>query len=56
MAQVGGPLDDLAARRSADWIMQYLKCPKSVIPSSEMPPTELTDQQIADLTAFLLSH
>lgn len=56
MAQVGGSLDGLAARRSADWIMRYLKSPKSVIPTSEMPPTELTDQQITDLIAFLLSH
>ncbi len=56
MAEVGGSLDDLADRRSADWIARYLKDPRSVIPDAQMPPTELTDRQIADLTAFLLSR
>ncbi len=56
MAQFGGPLDNLAAKRDAAWIRSYLKEPKSVLPNSPMPATGLTDREIADLTAFLLSH
>lgn len=53
MAHVGGPLDGVGEKRDADWIKRYVKDPKSVIPGSQMPPTGLSDQQIADLTAFL---
>ncbi|NEV63963.1 c-type cytochrome [Thiorhodococcus minor] len=55
MAHVGGSLDGLAQRRDADWIRRYLKNPQSVIPESQMPPSPLTDPQIDDLIAFLLS-
>lgn len=56
MAQVGGPLDGVGGKRDAAWIERYLKDPKSVIPNSQMPATGLNNQQIADLTAFLLAH
>lgn len=56
MAQFGGSLDDLGVKRDAAWIASYLKEPKSVIPNSPMPATGLTDREIADLIAFLLSH
>ena len=56
MAQVGGPLDGLAAKRDAAWMNAYLKDPTKVIPNAQMPKTELTDQEIADLTAYLLSR
>ncbi len=55
MAHVGGPLDGLASRRDAAWIEGYLRDPKSVIPNSQMPKTGLTDQELADLIAFLLA-
>lgn len=56
MAQFGGSLDNLAAKRDAAWIRRYLKDPKSVIPNSPMPASGLTDKEISDLTAFLLSN
>ncbi len=56
MAQVGGPLDGVGEKRDESWIKRYIKDPKSVIPNSQMPATGLSDQQIADLTAFLLTH
>lgn len=55
MAHVGGSLDALATRRDAAWIERYLRDPKSVIPSSQMPSPGLTDREIADLIAFLLA-
>ena len=54
MAHVGGSLDGLAAKRDAAWIERYLRDPQAVIPSSQMPKSTLTDQQLADLIAFLL--
>lgn len=56
MAQVGGSLDNLAAKRDANWVKQYIRDPKSLIPNSVMPKSELSDQAIADLAAFLLAH
>lgn len=56
MAQVGGPLDGLAAKRDAAWMQAYLKDPAKIIPGAQMPKTELTDQEIADLTVYLLSR
>jgi len=56
MAQVGGPLDGLAAKRDAAWMQAYLKDPAKIIPGAQMPKPELTDQEIADLTAYLLSR
>lgn len=55
MAHVGGSLDGLSSRRDAAWIEGYLRDPKSVIPNSQMPKTGLTDQELADLIAFLLA-
>lgn len=55
MAHVGGSLDGLASKRDAAWIDGYLRDPKSVIPNSQMPKTGLTDEELADLIAFLLA-
>ncbi|MCK7574983.1 MAG: cytochrome c [Chromatiales bacterium] len=54
MAHVGGSLDGLAAKRDAAWVEAYLRDPPSVIPSSQMLKSTLTDQQLAELIAFLL--
>ncbi len=56
MAELGGPLDQIGATRDAAWIRLYLKDPTAALPGAQMPPAELTDQEIADLIAFLLSH
>ncbi|EXJ16815.1 c-type cytochrome [Imhoffiella purpurea] len=56
MADLGGPLDDLGSRRDAAWINAYLKDPTGTLPGAQMPKVELTDQEIADLTAFMLAH
>ncbi|WP_242523385.1 c-type cytochrome [Thiocystis minor] len=43
----------LPAKRDAAWIRLYLKDPMAALPEAKMPKVDLTDQEIADLTAFL---
>ncbi|HSP06027.1 MAG TPA: c-type cytochrome [Acidobacteriota bacterium] len=52
---VGPALDQVAARRGPDWIMQHFRNPQSVSPGSVMPQFDLSEQQIRALTEFLLS-
>ncbi|AFL73044.1 c-type cytochrome [Thiocystis violascens] len=53
MAELGGPLDGIGTKRDAAWIRLYLKDPMAALPEAKMPRIDLTDQEIADLTAFL---
>jgi nitric oxide reductase subunit C len=55
MADKGGPLDGVGAKRDAAWLRGYLKDPKSQIPDAKMPKLPLTDQQLKDLVAYLLT-
>jgi nitric oxide reductase subunit C len=53
MADKGGPLDGIGAKRDAGWLKAYLQDPKSKNPDSKMPKMKLGEQQIDDLVAFL---
>jgi nitric oxide reductase subunit C len=55
MADKGGPLDGVGSKRDAAWIEAYLRDPKSKIPDAKMPKMKLTDEQIADHVAYMLS-
>ncbi len=55
MADKGGPLDGVGAKRDATWLRAYLKDPKSQVPDAKMAKLPLTDQQLDDLVAFLLT-
>lgn len=54
-ADKGGPLDGIGAKRDAAWLTEYLHDPKSKSPDTKMPKMKLTDEQIADFVAFLLT-
>lgn len=41
--------------RTAEYLSNYIKKPTSILASSTMPAYELTPQELADLSAFLLS-
>ena len=55
MADKGGPLDGVGAKRDAAWLKAYLQDPKSKNPDTKMPKMKLAEQQIDDLVAFLLT-
>ena len=55
MADKGGPLDGVGAKRDAAWLKAYLQDPKSKLPDSKMPKMKLDDAQLAALVSYLLT-
>jgi nitric oxide reductase subunit C len=54
-ADKGGPLDGVGKKRDAAWMKGYFSDPKSAIPDSKMPKMKLTDEQWADVIAYMLT-
>ncbi|MCC6536854.1 MAG: cytochrome b N-terminal domain-containing protein [Bryobacterales bacterium] len=52
--KVGPALNGLASRRQRDWVIQHFKEPQKLVPGSTMPPYRLPEQQLADLTTYLM--
>jgi cytochrome c2 len=55
MAHIGGALDGVGAKRDAEWLKKYLQDPKATIPNAKMPKVKLTDQEVTDVIAYLLT-
>jgi nitric oxide reductase subunit C len=55
MADLGGSLDQVGQRRDAAWLRLYFTDPKAAISSATMPKTDLTEQELEDMIAYLLS-
>jgi nitric oxide reductase subunit C len=55
MAEKGGPLDGVGAKRDAEWLTNYLRDPKSTLPDAKMPKMKMTDQELADYVAYMLT-
>jgi len=55
MAATGGPLDGVGSKRDEAWVKAYLTDPKSQMANAKMPKIKMTDQQLNDVTAFMLS-
>jgi cytochrome c-type protein NapC len=53
MADLGGSLDDVGARRDAAWLRLYFTDPKAALPTATMPKANLTEEELADLVAYL---
>jgi cytochrome c2 len=53
MAMIGGPLDGVGSKRTAEWLREYIKDPKSKMPEAKMPKIPMTDQQLDDMVAYL---
>jgi cytochrome c2/predicted nucleic acid-binding Zn-ribbon protein len=52
----GPNLARTGSKVSAGWLYAWLKDPKQYFPETNMPNLRLTDQEAADLTAFLMSE
>ena len=55
MADKGGPLDGVGAKRDAEWLTKYLRDPKAAMPDAKMPKLKMTDQELADYVAYMLT-
>jgi nitric oxide reductase subunit C len=55
MADKGGPLDGVGAKRDAAWLKTYLTDPKAAMPEAKMPKMKLSPQQIDDAVAYMLT-
>ena len=53
--RVAGPLDDVGKRWKQDELFAFLKAPTKLHPRSAMPPTRGTDDEIATITALMMS-
>lgn len=54
--EAGSPdLSYVGDTRDRSWLIQHFKDPKSVVPGSEMPAYRLSEQEMNDLTDFMLT-
>ncbi len=53
LAQLGGPLDGVGAKHDAAWLRKYIQDPKAAKADAKMPKVKLTDQELADIVAYL---
>jgi ubiquinol-cytochrome c reductase cytochrome b subunit len=54
-AQVGPDLSYEGDKRDQPWLMGHFKDPQKYSPGSFMPAFRLTDKELEDLTAYILS-
>jgi mono/diheme cytochrome c family protein/predicted nucleic acid-binding Zn-ribbon protein len=52
----GPELSNLGSKVSAQWLYQWIKNPKHVSKDTRMPNFRLTDQEAADITAYLVAQ
>jgi ubiquinol-cytochrome c reductase cytochrome b subunit len=53
--KIGPPLNGLDKRRNRDWVVKHFLDPKATSPGTIMPPYKLPQQEMDDLTSYLLS-
>jgi ubiquinol-cytochrome c reductase cytochrome b subunit len=54
-AQVGPDLSYVGDSRNTDWFIRHFKNPRAMVPDSIMPAFPLTDTELKQLTAYMLS-
>lgn len=52
----GPELSSLGTKTSADWVYTWVKDPKRIDPNTRMPNLRLSDQEAADITAYLTAQ
>jgi mono/diheme cytochrome c family protein len=50
----GPNLMGLAAKTTPQWVFNWIRDPKAINPDTRMPDLRLTDEQVADVTAYLM--
>ena len=55
MSSKGGALDGVGGKHDAKWLKSYLTDPKATMPDAKMPKMKLSDQQLDELVAYLLT-
>lgn len=55
MAKAGGPLDDVGGKHDEAWLHAYLKDPKSKVGKAKMPKISLSDAEMDQLVAYLMT-
>lgn len=53
---VGPPLDQMGEKVKPDWLFRWIRNPKGYLPLTRMPNSKLSDQECADVAAFLLKE
>ncbi len=53
---VGPELDAVGARRSPEWLARHFKNPSKLVPGSAMPHFQMSDDEIAALTLYMLGQ
>ena len=48
-------LTDVGARRDSEWLMNFLRDPKSMVPRAKMLPVKATDEELSALADYLSS-
>jgi mono/diheme cytochrome c family protein len=52
--RVGPPLDGMVKRVKTDWLYRWLRDPKAYLSRTRMPNSKFSEQEAADVAAFLL--
>ncbi len=52
--KVGPPIKKIRQKVKTDWLYRWIKNPKKYLPYTKMPDLKLSDQEVADITRFLI--
>lgn len=51
----GGDLSDVGAKRDADWLKQFTRAPKSLLPNAKMPAFQGSQDELDAVVAYMVS-
>lgn len=51
----GGDLSDIADKKDAEWLTNFMKDPKAMMPEVKMPAFKGSDEELKDLVAYLMT-
>ncbi len=51
----GGDLTDVGAKRDSDWLKQFTRAPKSLIPNAKMPAFQGNQEDLDAVVAYMVS-